>query len=134
VIREHSQFELRRKLLAKGFESQQVDDTLDDCVKQDVQSDARFAECYIRSRAERGFGPARIRLELQQRGVAEADIAQAFAITEENWLQRARQVWQKKYAGASPQTFVERATQLRFLHYRGFADIDLQDIITSPPL
>jgi regulatory protein len=81
-------------------------------------SDARFAESRVNARARRQ-GTARIQQELARHGV-ELD-ADAKARLRDTELERARDVWRRKY-GATPATeAAERARQMRFLAARGFA-------------
>ena len=62
--REHTKFELYRKLISKGFESCDVVAIIQELEKQGLQSDERFVENYIIVRSKRGFGPLRIEAEL----------------------------------------------------------------------
>ena len=118
--REHSVMELRRKLLQREFAADHVDAVLQSLREQGLQSDARYAECYLRSRAEKGYGPMRIRQELRQRGVNEDLIGQTLAVAEYDWSEQARKVLAKKF-GQPAEDFAEKAKQLKFLQYRGFA-------------
>lgn len=82
--------------------------------------DARFTECYVRSKLARGFGPARIKDNLKQKGISleliEHYLADAISKTQENLIQ----AWRKKFANKAPNNFQEYAKQARFLQYRGF--------------
>ena len=66
--REHSQLELRKKLVAKGFADDEVDELLLRLHEENLQSDERYAESYVRQRVDKGYGPIRIRQELRQKG------------------------------------------------------------------
>jgi regulatory protein len=135
--REHSQLELRRKLLrhalaeAKAGESpaDQEPDSLQEeaAVRVDALlqwllahrylSDARFIESRVHARASR-FGNLRIRQELAQHGLTlDADERVRLAQSE---LDRAQAVWQRKFVH-SPQDAAERSRQMRFLAQRGFS-------------
>ena len=83
--------------------------------------DQRFSEGYIRWRVRSGFGPLRIKNELQQRGV-DIDWKQLNSIA---WDDELRAVREKKFGRALPSTMAEQAKQTRFLAYRGFP----QDLI-----
>lgn len=62
--------EIRRLLADKGFEATVVEDTVEALLRMGVVDDAAYARAYARGRfAGRGHGPARIRQDLQQRGV-----------------------------------------------------------------
>lgn len=94
-----------------------VDAVLDWLQAQRHQSDARFIESRLNSRAPRQ-GLARIRQEMARHGVTlDADTVQALRQTE---VQRAREVWHKRF-GRPPADATERARQMRFLAARGFS-------------
>lgn len=84
-------------------------------------SDRRFAESYVRSRVERGFGPLRIRQELRQRGVDDALVEASLDPYREGWLQCLIRVHDKRFGGGLPADVTEMARRARFLEYRGFA-------------
>jgi regulatory protein len=121
--REHSRFELDRKLRQKGFSQEEIPGTLDSLVKQGLLSDQRFAEEYCRARSKRGFGPRRIEVELQERGVSVEIIEKTLAdYDQQRWIELAQSTWSKKFVGKYPRDFKSWAVQRRFLYYRGFTD------------
>jgi len=121
--REHSRFELDRKLRQKGFPQEEIPGTLDTLVKKGLLSDQRFAEEYCRARSKRGFGPRRILCELQERGVSVDLIEKAMAdYDQQTWIEFAQSTWKKKFAGKYPRDYQSWAVQRRFLQYRGFTD------------
>src|SRR5690606_2652334 len=67
--REHSRRELKRKLGAKGHPSDLIDQVLEQLAREGLQSDQRFAEAYLHSRIQKGYGPVRLLHELAERGV-----------------------------------------------------------------
>jgi len=80
-------------------------------------SEERFVESRVNARASR-YGNLRIRQELAQHKLAlSADTAQAL---KDNELERALEVWQRKF-GDAPADAAERARQSRFLAQRGFS-------------
>jgi len=120
AIREHSQHELRRKLKQKGHEPEQIEQAIEQMVEQRLQSDERYIESFINSHRERGQGPKRIRMELQQHQL-NSELIEAY-LDERSpiWRQNAAQVRIKKYGHEMPEDFKERIKQTRFLEYRGF--------------
>lgn len=117
--REHSLVELRKKLLARGFDASVVNRSLRKLEVDGLVSDARFAESFARSRVARGQGPVRIRLALRERGVAEDDIEDQLTACDADWKALARTVRRKRF-GEAPDDFRARLRQARFLQYRGF--------------
>ena len=121
ATREHSRFELRRKLLRRGASGSpkpreskpheqpngqelaqaQVDTVLDDLVRRDLLSDVRFAEAFVRRGVDRGHGPIKIRADLRNRGVMEDIIDDTLTFPDEFWLRRARAVQAKRFGGGA---------------------------------
>jgi regulatory protein len=120
ATREHSRAELKRKLSARAEEGDDVEAVLERMAETGLQSDERFAESYVRSRAAR-LGTSRLQYELVKRGVTQevADTALS-EVLEEDELTRARGVWLKKF-GQPPADRQEWARQARFLQSRGFS-------------
>lgn len=118
--REHSLKELRNKLQLKGLDSTLCDAQLEKFVKGDIQSDARFAEMIVRSRANKGQGLNRIRQELNEHQIDSGLIHDAIADLNIDWFELARQVALKKYSGSIPKDWTERQKRQRFMQYRGF--------------
>lgn len=123
--REHSRNELQRKL-ARIAASDADDDApapdlaalLDELAARGYLSEARFVESRLNTRSAR-FGSQRIRQELAQHGLKlSAEQQEALRATE---LERAREVWRRKFGEQPPTDATERARQARFLAGRGFA-------------
>ncbi|MDA0824332.1 MAG: regulatory protein RecX [Proteobacteria bacterium] len=105
--------------MAKGFPTHLIEDELARLVEEQLQDDNRFAESYIRYRAGSGYGPVKIKIELNQRGVEESTTRAAMDRLAIDWSERSRAAWLKKFGGAA-NDFKERAKHARFLQYRGF--------------
>ena len=118
--REHSRAELRGKLVGRGFENDSVEELLQGLEDQDLLSDERFAMSLIASRAETGYGPKRIDLELRNRGVSEELAREALAKAEVDWGQQVTNQAVKKFGSDPAQTFPEWARRARYLERRGF--------------
>lgn len=89
-------------------------------------SDERFTEMLVQVRRTRGFGPLRIKQELQEKGVAGELIDQWLDMSGPKWTNDIRWVRQKKFGAKLPKNFAERARQMRFLQYRGFTHDQIQ--------
>ena len=131
ATREHSQTELQRKLVQRGFEAEVVAKVVAEFATQNLQNDQRFIENYIDSRQRRGIGPIRILAELRERGIAEEQVAPYLNITDSLWVKLGRQVRQKKFGVNPPEDFDAKVRQLRFLEYRGFSREQLRRIIET---
>lgn len=119
--REHSLGELRQKLRRRFDDELEVETQLQRLIDEKLQSDARFAESFARMRAGRGYGPARVRQEMREKDLADADIARAFEAAELNWYTLAEEVFRKKFGEPGPVDRKEQARRMRFMQYRGFA-------------
>ncbi len=115
--REHTRAELARKLATHGT-PEEIETVLNELAHTGLQSDARFAESYMRSQATR-LGAARLRQTLRTKGVATELIAtQIDDLPDE--MERARIIWQKKFATPAADARAW-AKQARFLQGRGFS-------------
>lgn len=114
--REHSRAELARKLASHADSSDALQLLLNELESRKQLSDERFAEQRAHVMA-RKYGPARIRQDLQSKGIA-AEIAEGVLI--ENEMERARAIIARKYR-TSANTREERAKRARFLQGRGFS-------------
>lgn len=127
--REHSAFELDRKLASRGHRAEDIAKVLKDLKAHGLLSDERFAESLVSSKRERGYGPVRIRQDLQARGVAQELIDRCIDVDDPGWLDVLRETWAKKFAGRRPVTYKEWARQARFLQYRGFSSEQIRAVI-----
>lgn len=117
--REHTRLELQRKLSAHGT-ADEIDTVLAELETNQLQSDARFAEAYVRSHASR-LGVARLRQTLSSKGIdSELINAQLTSESLPDELERARALWVRKFAVA-PADHKEWGRQARFLQSRGFS-------------
>jgi len=119
--REHGSVELRSKLRLKGYGPEEAVAVTENLSEAGLLSDQRFVAAFISQHARRGQGPSRITAELRERGVASELIETELAAAEFDWNALAAQVRRRKFGGAPPSDFAERAKEARFLQYRGFS-------------
>ena len=119
AAREHSRAELERKLGPHEETPGQLAQVLDELQAKDFISEARVVESVINRRAAR-FGASRIKYELLGKGLSAGAVADAVNRLKANELERARDIWRKKFDGPAPDA-AGRAKQMRFLAARGFA-------------
>ncbi len=105
--------------MRKGHRNSPIARVMGYLAEHDLQSDARFAESFVRSRIQRGYGPIKIRQELSSRGVSEHDLEDGLTRASEFWMGIAEGGLAKKY-GQPPANRDGWATQARFLARRGF--------------
>jgi len=129
--REHSELELRHKLIGRSFTDTIVDAVVIQLLDQGLLSDQRFAEVYARGRFERGYGPLRIRAELRERGVSGDLTEQNLAELSRSWVESASQQRSKRFGRQFPGDYRERAKQMRFLQQRGFTSDQIQTVFAA---
>lgn len=121
--REHSREELRRKLLPKVAEGEDLDAVLDELARRGWLSDARFAEHVARAKARR-FGPLKLTHYLKSRGVDGEAIAAGLHAAGADGAPQLETVWKSRFQHP-PGDERAKARQVRFLQARGFS---LEDI------
>ena len=127
--REHSRRELVYKLTGRGYAEDEVAEALDKLESEGLLSDARFAESYIHSRQQRGYGPLRIAAELRERGVADAITDKYLDLGDAQWVEIARAEHGKKFGESAASDFREYARQVRFLESRGFGQESIRQVL-----
>ncbi|CAM3396003.1 Regulatory protein RecX [Klebsiella spallanzanii] len=138
AMRDHSEQELRRKLAApvmskNGPETldvtpEEVDKVVEWCIDNRYLDDARFVSQFIASRSRKGYGPARVRQELNQKGISRETIESSMRECEIDWALLAKEQAQRKYGEPLPTAFAEKVKIQRFLLYRGYLMEDIQEI------
>lgn len=137
--REYSRKELGTKLAQCGFDRDEVEAALDRLAKEKWQDDRRFAQALVRMRASSGYGPARIRNELQTHRIGGEQADEAMSQYEGKWESIAIDWVRRRYgmvaepgdpegaSGASAGTLADREAMLAvqrkaadFLTRRGF--------------
>ena len=124
--REYGQAELVKKLANKGYKRSVVEDEIAALSDEGLQSDTRFADSFVQSRINQGKGPVRIRADLSQRGIRDGVIEGAIEESGCDWFELAIQERVKKFGTDVPDSFKEKARQMRFLQYRGFEQDHIQ--------
>lgn len=119
AAREHSRRELERKLAPHEAEPGQLKTALDELQSRGFIDEQRVVDSVVHRRSAR-LGAARIRQELQAKGVDAERVAAAVAGLQASEAERAREVWRRKF-GTPPADARERAKQARFLLARGFS-------------
>lgn len=123
--REHSEEELRRKLLLQGFSSDAIDHAVERVQQRDYQNDERFAEMWVRSRMQgRGTSRAELLAGLARKGVDRRCAREAVAAYEEEFpgcFTRALQEAIRSQNGESEETVVRRLAR------RGFDVVEIRE-------
>lgn len=129
--REHSRAELVRKLAPHEAEPGQIERVLDDLQAKDFISEERVVASVINRRAA-SLGGARLRQELQAKGIDPERVRDAVAQLKDSELERAQEVWRKRF-GDAPEDTKQWARQVRFLMARGFAADVVRRVVPPAP-
>ena len=117
--REHSRLELERKLAPHETEPGQLAKALDELQARGFISEERVVESVIHRRAAK-LGTARVKQELQAKGLSPEAMGEALEQLRSTELERAREVWARKFGEPATEP-KEKARQIRFMVSRGFA-------------
>lgn len=138
AVRDHSEQELRRKLSAPVMGKngpEEGDATADDyerviawCHEHYYLDDNSFVTRFIANLSRKGYGPARISQELEQKGITRELTEKAMRECNIDWSEMAREQAVHKYGEPLPSTFSEKVKVQRFLLYRGYLMDDIQEI------
>ncbi len=118
AAREHSRAELVRKLASFETEEGELAKILDELSAKGFINEQRVADSLAYRRGAK-LGTARVVQELKAKGVDADAVVQATAALKATELERAREVWRKKFSTTATPT--DRLKQMRFLASRGFA-------------
>ena len=122
--REHSEKEIYLKFVNLVNSKDALLEEIFKLKEEGLISNQRYAEAYIRSRFHSGFGPIRIKYELEKKGVIEAIIKTAFQETDLDWDDKLKSEFKKKYESNDMKSSNDNKISKFFL-YRGF---DLEKI------
>lgn len=118
-LREHSRLELEQKLAQYEQAPGTLAAALDELQAKGFISAQRVLESVVHHRAGK-LGAARIKQELQAKGLPADLVAAAVAELRGSELTRAQAIWRQRFGRVASEP-KERARQARFLAARGFA-------------
>jgi len=134
---------LRQRLRARGHGEEEIEAALEHLARQGLQSDVRWADALTRRRQAQGYGPLRIRAEIRARAgetssgaraddlpgddavLGDSTSASAAAragagVANEEAMDRAVAMLERRFAGMDLSTTRPRGRALRLLVNRGF--------------
>ncbi len=129
--REHSRHELERRLAEFEEAPGELAKTLDELEGKGFISEARVVESVVNRRSAK-LGAARIKQELQNKGVGREVVLDAVAALQSTELERARALWQKKFGELATDASA-RGRQMRFLATRGFGGDVIRKVMQGQP-
>ena len=130
-MREHSIQEMTDKLNARSELVDIVLAVVDELVENNFLSDERFAESYVRSRQNKGFGPVKIRSEFHAKGITSRLAEEHINANSPEWINVAREQYEKKYGVKPLDSYKEWTKRARFMQGRGFTMEHIQAVMPS---
>jgi len=127
--REYSRAELERKLTPYEEESGTLAQALDELQAKGFINEQRVIDSVVHRRAAK-LGTARIKQELQAKGLDPGAVSEALTALQATERERAHEVWRKKF-GAAPQDPQAAAKQMRFLAARGFSGDAIRRVVSG---
>ncbi|MGI9250268.1 MAG: regulatory protein RecX [Pseudohongiellaceae bacterium] len=132
--REHSAFELKQKLYTRlpDIPVEVIDEVVATLGKENLQSDARFVESYVRYRKEQGFAYRHIHAELCKRQVSTELIQQHLLADDPDWPGLLDSLIARRLGAGAVVEFGSKAHRrlIRFLEGRGFATKDIMSALS----
>ncbi|WP_192459240.1 recombination regulator RecX [Musicola keenii] len=144
AIRDHSEWELRRKIAAQlqndlaieccdeeavsAHEGSYIEQVIDYCKQHAWLDDRAFASRYIRSRSRKGYGSQRICAELTQKGIDKHTQRDVLLASDIDWYQLAKTSATRKFGMPLSSDWKEKVKVQRYLLYRGFTSDEIQSV------
>jgi regulatory protein len=131
--RDHSAFELNRKLQQRGYASQVIDAVIDKCERCGYIDDHRTARIYIQQLKRRCFGRRYIRLALKKKCLSGTAIEKIFLqdYPEDDEYEYAGRLLKKKETTFVRETDPQKRSDkiYRFLYSRGFHPAVIRSLV-----
>jgi regulatory protein len=127
--REYSRAELVKKLSQFETAPGELAKALDELQAKDFINEQRVVDSVLHRRSAK-LGAARIKQELQSKGLDAGVVLDAVDLLKSTEEERAREVWRKKF-NTAPENASERGKQMRFLMSRGFGSEAIRKVISG---
>jgi len=125
--REYSTVELGQRLRQKWPGARDIDTLIDALVAENLVSDERFVEAFVRFRLQRFQGPLKIQAALRAKGVSDALIARELEARSHEWPGLAARWLERQVAGIPD--FEAKKKYYRRLVSRGFTHDQAMDAL-----
>ena len=131
--RDHSKYELERKLRQRGITGEVLDDVISACKRYDYINDERTSQIYIRQLNRKGYGLKRKRYELTKKGLGgkrfHGSLSESLSETDEReCAQRVVQKYRNRFD--REKDLLKRKDKVyRFLYSRGFSEGIISEVM-----
>ena len=129
--REYSVFELDRRIRQKWTEATNVEELVEALVEEDLVSDERYAEAFVRFRIQRHQGPLKIKATLRTKGISDDLISRELGVHSEEWTDLAARWLARQNPGEI--SFEVKKKYYRRLTSRGFTHDQAMDALNKSP-
>jgi len=119
--RDHSGHELQQKLIAKGGDLPSALAVIEWCRCENYQSDSRYCAMLVRSKINKGYGPAVVAQAVREQGIDRELLANTMEALDIDWFMLALTQYQKKFAGKPIADFQDKQKRMGYLQRRGFS-------------
>ena len=131
--RDHSKFELTRKLKQRGFKAQDIEQAVSECERLDYINDERTSRLYASQMIRKGYGFNRIRREMEKKGLRGPAIEPILAEIESDLdeAQGAERLLEKNLRRFDREGDLKKRRDkiYRFLFARGFSQDTIRRLI-----
>ena len=117
--REHSYWGFKQKMRIRGYSEEIIYPIIEEMRSYSYLDEERFVESWVYYKTQKGFGPNRIRAELQSQEISKELIARFIQGEEDCWYELAARQ-REKHFGEPPVNVKAQAKQSRYLYQRGF--------------
>lgn len=131
---ERSHAEVRAKLYSEGLRKPAVEKMIAELIAEDYLNEERFARAFCRGKFNlKSWGKIKIKVELKQKGVSDANINAAFSeIDDEQYISRLKKLLDKKYSSLKSDRQPEKMFKTKqFLMQKGFEPSLIQQLLNE---
>jgi regulatory protein len=127
--REYSCQELINRISRKWSQAYDIELFVEKLKEENLVSDERYAESFLRSRVQRHQGPLKIKAELRRKGVPDSIVAEALESMTDSWRELAAEWLERQHSGAV--SFTDKKKYYRRLVNRGFTHDQVMDVLNQ---
>lgn len=113
------------------IDENEIESVIQYCYEHNWLNDTKFAASFIWSYANRGYGPRRIQLELQKKGINKDLIASSLMECEIDWQEFTHQALIKHFKPPFFSDWKSKSKVINYLMYKGFHSEDINDVLRA---
>jgi regulatory protein len=133
--RSHTRFELRQKLIRRGFNMKIIDKVVAECERLHYLDDEALARTYRKQMTEKGYGVRYVQMAMNKKGFTDRDIETAFSDydrgADERTAAQSTLVRKAKTLNHLPDNLKKKQKLYRFLCSRGFSPATVFEVLKT---